>query len=91
MNGGTGNDSFVFAAGLRQRHHQSVRRQSGRRTGSLDLTAFGITAANFAASVTIADLGADMQITVAGGGVITLTGVTGTGVNTVTQQDFILL
>jgi Ca2+-binding RTX toxin-like protein len=91
MNGGTGNDSFVFAAGF---GNDTINQFDANPAGGqdhIDLTAFGITAANFAASVTIADLGADMQITVAGGGVITLTGVTGTGVNTLTQQDFILL
>jgi hypothetical protein len=49
----------------------------------------GITAANFAAHVTIADLGADTQVTI-DGNIILLVGVNGTGSNVITQQDFIL-
>jgi len=50
----------------------------------------GITAANFAARVTIVDLGADTKVTIDGIDTMTLLGVNGSGTNVITQQDFLL-
>ena len=61
----------------------------------MNVSALGITAANFAASVLISDLGTDTLVTidVNGEGTVTgsvmLMGVNGVGGNTITQQDFI--
>ena len=62
----------------------------------LDLAGLGITALNFAASVTITDLGADTLVTIDVNGqgtvtgAVTLLGVNGAGTNVITQQDFLL-
>ena len=62
----------------------------------LDVRGLGITAANFAASVLITDLGADTLVTIDVNGLgtvtgsITLMGVNGNGANVITQQDFLL-
>jgi len=89
MNGGTGNDSFVFAAGF---GNDTISGFDANPTGGqdlLDISALGITAANFAASVLITDLGNDTLVAI-GGDTILLLGVNGVGANTITQQDFIL-
>ena len=92
MNGGTGNDTFVFAAGF---GNDIITGFDANPTGGqdlLDISALGITAANFAASVTIADLGADTLVTIDGTtNSITLLGVNGVGANSITQDDFMLL
>ena len=97
MNGGAGNDTFVFAPGFGSDVIAGLRRQSGGGGQDLlDLSALGITAANFAASVVITDLGANtlVEIDVDGLGTVTgsimLQGVNGVGANIITQQDFIL-
>ena len=53
----------------------------------LNLKGLGINAGNFAANVSILDLGNDTLVTV-GSSTIYLMGVNGVGGNTVTQQDF---
>ena len=55
----------------------------------LDISALGITAGNFAASVTITDLGADTQVAI-GTDSILLVGVNGTAPNIITVDDFLL-
>ena len=55
----------------------------------MNLSDLGITAATFAASVIITDLGADTLVAV-GADTITLLGVNGVGTNVITQTDFIL-
>ena len=56
----------------------------------IDLRAQGITNANFAANVTITDVGADMLVTIAGDGTLRLIGVTGVGADVITRADFLL-
>ncbi len=90
MNGGNGNDTFVFEAGFGV---DVIAGFDANPTGGqdlLDVSALGITATNFAANVTITDLGADTLVAIAGVGTITLTGVNGTGANVITISDFIL-
>lgn len=90
MNGGTNDDVFVFSAGG---GHDTITGFDANPSGGqdlLDLSAYGINAANFAAHVSIVDLGADTQITIDGVDVITLLGVNGSGTNIITQSDFIL-
>lgn len=90
MNGGNGNDRFVFTAAFGA---DTVSGFDANPTGGqdlLDISGLGITAANFAASVTITDLGADTLVAIAGFGSILLSGVNGTGANLITQADFIL-
>lgn len=89
MNGGANDDVFVFSAGG---GHDTVTGFDANPTGGqdlMDLSAYGITAADFAARVQIVDLGADTQITIDGTDIITLMGVNGTGTNIITQTDFI--
>jgi Ca2+-binding RTX toxin-like protein len=89
MNGGTGNDVFAFSAGG---GHDTIAGFDANPTGGqdlLDVSAYGINAGNFAARVTVVDLGADTQITIDGTDVITLTGVNGSGANSIDQTDFI--
>jgi len=56
----------------------------------LDISGLGITAATFAGSVTITDLGANTLVDFGVDGSIVLTGVTGVGANSITQADFLL-
>jgi Ca2+-binding RTX toxin-like protein len=96
MNGGTGADTFVFAPGFGNDVVSGFDANPGGGQDRLDLSALGITAANFAASVLVADLGANtlVEIDVDGLGTVTgsimLQGVNGVGANVITQQDFIL-
>nr|WP_235576639.1 hypothetical protein [Pseudomonas taeanensis] len=53
----------------------------------LNIAALGVTAANFAANVTIADVGADTLVTI-GADSIRLVGIN--DATTITQADFIL-
>jgi Ca2+-binding RTX toxin-like protein len=91
MDGGSGNDRFVFAAGFGSDRILGFDADPSGGQDLLDISAMGITAANFSAHVTFVDLGADFQITIDGSNVITLVGVSGSGTTTITQQDFILL
>ena len=97
MNGGSGNDTFVFAPGFGSDVIGGFDANPAGGQDQLDLSALGITAANFADSVVITDLGANtlVEIDVDGLGTVTgsilLQGVNGVGANTITpQQDFIL-
>ena len=88
MNGGDGNDMFVFAAGF---GNDIISGFDANPTGGQDvLDILGLTAGNFAARVSIADLGADTLVTIDGTDTITLLGVSGVGANIITQQDFLL-
>ena len=89
MNGDAGTDTFVFATGFGA---DTINGFDANPTGGqdlLDISGLGITNATFLASVAIADLGNDMQVTIAGN-TITLMGVNGVGANTITIQDFLL-
>jgi Ca2+-binding RTX toxin-like protein len=87
--GGTGNDVFLFAAGFGNDAIADFDANSSGGQDFLDVTALGITAANFASLVSITDLGNDTLITI-GADSVTLLGVSGSGANKITQQDFFL-
>jgi len=96
MNGGAGTDTFVFAPGFGNDIVAGFDANPSGGQDRLDLSALGITAASFAASVDITDLGSStlVEIDVGGLGTVTgsilLQGVNGAGANLITQQDFIL-
>ncbi|SFO79680.1 calcium-binding protein, partial [Pseudomonas borbori] len=86
--GGLGNDTFMFAAGFgNDRIMDFDANPAGGGQDLLNIAALGVTAANFAANVTIADVGADTLVSV-GGGSIRLVGIA--DATTITQTDFIL-
>ncbi|WP_137819718.1 peroxidase family protein [Pseudomonas sp. 2FG] len=85
--GGAGNDTFVFAAGFGTDSVQGFDANPAGGQDVLNIAALGVTAANFAASVTIADVGADTLVTI-GAGSIRLVGIVDAA--TVTQTDFTL-
>ncbi|MFZ6049903.1 peroxidase family protein [Pseudomonas sp. CR3202] len=85
--GGAGSDIFVFGAGF---GHDLIADFDANPAGGQDLLNIenlGITAANFAANVTIAAVDAGTQVTI-GADSITLVGVA--DASSVTQADFIL-
>ncbi|MDH1282262.1 hypothetical protein N5C56_16365 [Pseudomonas chengduensis] len=88
MTGGTGNDIFVFGPNFGNDRITDFDANSAGGQDLLNIAALGITAATFAARVSIADAGADTLVTVNGadGGTITLVGVTNH--TTVTVADF---
>ena len=99
LNGGTGNDLFGTALGNDRIDLQagfgndSVNLFDADAAGGqdvLDISAFGITAANFAAHVTLTDIGSDVLVTIDGdvNQTIKLGGVANTSL--ITQSDFIL-
>ncbi|MNF54159.1 Endo-1,3-1,4-beta-glycanase ExsH [compost metagenome] len=86
--GGLGNDTFMFAAGFgNDRIMDFDANPAGGGQDLLNIAALGVTAANFAANVTIADVGADTLVSV-GGGSIRLVGIA--DATTITQTDFTL-
>ena len=89
LDGGAGNDVFVYRAGFGDDRIVSFDSDPAGGQDRLELSGFGITAANFGSLVAVARSGADTLVTVraAGGGTITLLG---TDAATVTQADFIL-
>jgi Ca2+-binding RTX toxin-like protein len=96
INTGTGNDRIVLRVGF---GNDSINQFDANPTGGqdlLDVSALGINAFNFDASVTINDLGANTQVLINVDGAnlvtgsITLFGVNGTGANSITIQDFLL-
>jgi Ca2+-binding RTX toxin-like protein len=90
MNGGAGNDIFVFAAGF---GNDQIAGFDGNPAGGgqdlLDISEYALTAATFAASVTITDLGNDTQVAI-GADSFVLVGVNGVGANSITPADFLL-
>ncbi|CAD5107740.1 peroxidase family protein [Zestomonas carbonaria] len=86
--GGAGNDIFVFGPNFGNDRILDFDANPAGGQDFINITALGITAATFAARVSIADAGADVQVTIngAGGGSIVLVGVTDH--NSVTQADF---
>jgi Ca2+-binding RTX toxin-like protein len=87
MNGNAGNDIFLFAAGFGDDIINGFDANPVDGQDLLDISALGITAATFAASVIITDAGADTLVTI-GADSITLAGI-GNPAN-VTAADFIL-
>jgi Ca2+-binding RTX toxin-like protein len=59
MNGGAGSDTFVFAPGFGNDRIQGFDANPAGGQDFLDVSAFGISATNFAAQVMIVDVGAD--------------------------------
>ncbi|HEX5999233.1 MAG TPA: cadherin domain-containing protein, partial [Hyphomicrobiaceae bacterium] len=90
LNGGSGNDTFVFAAGFGNDTIVGFDANPSSGQDLLDISELGITAATFAASVLIEDLGSDTLVTI-GTDTVLLQGVDGTGTNIITQEDFLLL
>ena len=93
LTGGTGNDTFVFSAGFgRDRITNGFDSNPSGGQDYLDLSALGISAANFASSVTIAGgAGNSTLITLgnpANGNVITLENVKA---NSIDMHDFVLI
>jgi len=86
--GGIGNDTFVFGAGFG--NDQIIGFDTNPIGGQdlLNISALNITAANFAGSVNITDVGADTMISIGGVDSIRLVGVA--DATTVTATDFIL-
>jgi Ca2+-binding RTX toxin-like protein len=87
MNGGAGNDVFVFGAGFGGDTIQAgFDADPAGGQDRLDISALGITAATFAANVTIAG-GANTLVVIAGAGSISLQGVAPAEI---TVADFLL-
>ncbi|QVW26725.1 heme peroxidase [Pseudomonas hormoni] len=84
----SGNDIFMFAAGFGTDQIIGFDAIAGGGQDRLDISAFNITAATFAGSVTIADVGADTLVSFAGADSIRLVGVA--DATTVNATDFIL-
>jgi Ca2+-binding RTX toxin-like protein len=95
MNSSAGNDTFRFSTGMGADRINGFDANPAAGQDLLDVSALGVTAANFGARVTTALSGANTLITVRdGGGVtlgtITVNGVTpGAGVNQISQTDFV--
>ena len=87
--GGNGDDTFVFTAGFGDDRIRDFDANPNSGQDLLDISDLGITSANFAASVTITDLGRSTLVTI-GDDSILLEGVNGSGNNTITQSDFLL-
>jgi Ca2+-binding RTX toxin-like protein len=90
MTGGAGNDTFRFAAGF---GHDEIEDFDANPAGGqdfLDISAFGITAADFAARVHMFGAGGDTLVVIDGNWdqTITLDGIH--SAKTVTQADFLL-
>jgi hypothetical protein len=93
MNGGTGNDTFVFADGFGADtivgFDASPDATGGHYLLDLDSASFGgVNASNFASHVAIAAGGGNTLVTINGTDTITLLGVTGVGANSITVDDF---
>ena len=91
MNGGSGEDLFMLGEDFGA---DTIIGFDANPTGGqdrLDVSALGIDADNFAARVSIVDLGVDTLVTIDGFDTITLLGVNGVGANTITHADFMLL
>ncbi|MGE3159699.1 MAG: Ig-like domain-containing protein, partial [Xanthobacteraceae bacterium] len=88
MNGQGGNDIFVFAAGFGNDTILQFDTDPVGGQDRLDISAFGITGATFAARVTIAAVGGDTLITVDGNAAQTIL-LVGIDFRTVSQQDFL--
>jgi Ca2+-binding RTX toxin-like protein len=89
MNGGAGLDVFLFAEGFGDDTITGFDANAGSGQDLLDISGLGISAATFASSVTITDLGADTLVAI-GDDSILLLGVNGVVPNNITQADFLL-
>ncbi|WP_433740236.1 peroxidase family protein [Pseudomonas putida] len=84
----SGNDIFMFAAGFGTDQILGFDAVLAGGQDRIDISGLNITAATFAGSVTIADVGADTLISIGGADSIRLVGVA--DATTVTSADFIL-
>lgn len=100
INGGAGDDAINVGAGFNTIVYDQENfgndtvasfdaNPNGGGQDKIDLSGLGITDADFASRVSITSSGGDTRIEVTGGS-ITLTGVSGTGVETIDRSDFIL-
>jgi Ca2+-binding RTX toxin-like protein len=89
MDGGKGDDAFVFTAGFGDDRIKDFDANPNGGQDLIDISDLGITSDNFAASVTITDLGRDTLVTI-GDDSILLEDVNGSSNNTITQADFLL-
>jgi len=89
LDGGAGNDIFVFAAGFGADRISGFDANPTGGQDLLDISALGITAATFSGSVSITSIGAVTMVTI-GADSFALVGISGSGVNAITQDDFIL-
>jgi Ca2+-binding RTX toxin-like protein len=90
LTGGWGSDTFVFAPDFGNDVITDFDANPAGGQDRLDISAFGVTSATFAARVTIADLGADTLVTIDGGAEqsILLAGMVNP--SSVTRDDFLL-
>ncbi|MCC7282643.1 MAG: hypothetical protein IT556_09690 [Acetobacteraceae bacterium] len=88
--GGAAADVFVFGPAFGSDTINDFDANPAGGQDLLNIAALGITAATFAASVLVTDLGDHTDITIAGAGSILLNNVNGVGANAITQADFIL-
>lgn len=90
MTGGAGNDTFKFAPGFGNDRIEDFDANPAGGQDFLDISAFGITAADFVARVKILDVGADTLVVIDGDWdqTIRLDGIG--NATTVTQADFLL-
>lgn len=86
MNGNAGNDTFVFSGAFGNDRITGFDENPVGGQGQLDVSALGVTAANFAATVAISQQGSDVVVTI-NGQAITLVGETAA---TITLTDFIV-
>jgi Ca2+-binding RTX toxin-like protein len=90
LTGGAGSDTFVYAAGAGNDTINDFDAWADGGQDFLDISGFGINAADFAARVAIIDVGNDTVIRIDNTIFITLKNVTGDGDNAISQADFIL-
>ncbi|TWH32175.1 MULTISPECIES: peroxidase family protein [unclassified Aminobacter] len=101
IRGGAGNDTINVGNGFNTIVYDTLdfgndtvasfdANPTGGGQDKIDLRGLGITDANFEEMVTITADGTNTTVTIAGGGTITLNGVTGVGNNAITWADFIL-
>jgi Ca2+-binding RTX toxin-like protein len=91
MDGGPGNDMFIFGPGFGNDQILGFDADPSGGQDFLDVSALGITSANFAARVAIAGVGADTLVTIDGNAAETIRLIGLTHATTVTQDDFFLL
>ena len=90
LTGGLGNSTFVYAAGDGSDTISDFDAWAVDGQDYLDISAFGITASDFATRVAVIDVGVDTVVRIDNDVFITLRNVTGDGDNSVSIADFIL-
>jgi len=90
LTGGLGNDAFVYAPGAGADTINDFDAWADGGQDLLDISAFGVTAGDFAQRVAVIDVGADTVVRIDNDVFITLKNVTGDGDNSIAIDDFIL-